>query len=88
MCDLYKEENAGNGTVSFSCYRKILHTNFNIRRKKLKKDTCNKCDSLYANLQNSNNISDKEKIENDLNVHQLQAKEAREAMNDDLRTAK
>ncbi|XP_039281706.1 uncharacterized protein LOC111064507 isoform X2 [Nilaparvata lugens] len=85
MYDLYKEENEGQRTVSFSWYRHIFYSHFNIKRKKLKKDTCNKCDELQTKMKfSSSSEHDKETLDD----HHREAELARKEMNSDFSKAK
>ncbi|XP_030765647.1 uncharacterized protein LOC115889720 [Sitophilus oryzae] len=83
MYNLYKLE--VNNPVSLSTYKKIFYSDFNITRKKLKKDTCNKCDTLSA-LSSSGNIDQYKKAE--FECHLKAAKAARDMMNNDFKLAK
>jgi hypothetical protein len=51
MYELYIEE-ADNDLVKFSFYKKMFLTRFNLQRKKLKKDTCSRCDCFELEIKN------------------------------------
>lgn len=44
MYNCYKDDYSEHERVSEATYKKVFYTNFNLRRKKLKKHTCNTCD--------------------------------------------
>ncbi|XP_072397898.1 uncharacterized protein [Diabrotica undecimpunctata] len=86
MYNLYKSEN--NSPVSFSYYRRIFYTEFNITRKPLKKDTCNKCDTFSAKSAASNIVSDVENFNQQHYEHLEAAEKARKQMKEDFNEAK
>ncbi|CAG9829886.1 unnamed protein product [Diabrotica balteata] len=86
MFNLYKEEHQD--SVSFSSYKRIFYDNFNLQRKRLKKDTCNKCDNFAVKIQSSTSEQEKKQFERLRDTHQDEAKAARNLMNSDLQKAK
>lgn len=85
MYKLYKEENEN--IVSLSSYRKIFLTEFNLKTKALKKDTCNRCDTLKAKLQSTNDNEELQRLNEEKNIHLLEAENARKQMEADLKGA-
>lgn len=71
---LYSEEAeaAGVPSVSYDKAKQIFLTKFNIRTKKLKKDTCNRCDSFNNQIKE---VSEKDKhqvaLDHDTNLQHL-----------------
>lgn len=47
-------------SASFEVMKKIFYSNFNLRCKTLKKDTCNKCDLLSMKIETANTQEEKE----------------------------
>lgn len=82
MYKLYKTENSV--PVSFSSYKRIFLNDFNLKLKKPKKDTCNKCDTFSAKIGNLLEGEEKTQVQNEHNLHLEEAKTARAAMNLDL----
>lgn len=83
---LYKEENANN-SISLSAYRKIFLTEFNLRTKSPKKDTCNKCDFYHTKIQNARNDEGKQLASSEHDIHLKEAEVARNSMKTDLANA-
>lgn len=54
MYDLYKIDTQN--PVSLSKYKEVFYSNFKLTRKKLNKDTCNFCDTIYIQISNSRNV--------------------------------
>lgn len=86
MYELYKGEYEN--VVSLSAYHKIFLTEFNLKTKSPRKDTCNKCDSYAAKIQNCTNAEEKQKLTSEDEIHKRQAELARARMNSDLALAK
>lgn len=87
MYSLYKSEHSN--PVSISYYRKIFYTQFNIKPKPLKKDTCNVCDAFAAAVgDKSKTDAEKEKLIEDHNEHIKKWRNAQEKMKADLQAAK
>lgn len=85
MYMLYKEENQN--CVSISTYRKIFLTEFNIKTKSPKKDTCNKCDTFVAKSQSTNSNEEIRLLKLEHDAHLLEAECARKQMEADLTEA-
>lgn len=85
MYKLYKIANLK--PVSFSSYKKIFLTKFNLRQKKPKKDTCNKCDTFSAKIKGLTNEEEKIKVQSEHDLHLQEAETARKEMNLDLEIA-
>lgn len=89
MFELYEQEYASGIKVSKSWYRHILCTHFNLRQKKLKKDTCKKCDEFNVKMKmTSVSEEDKQAFEKECNLHQSEAQNARNQMTQDIKMAK
>jgi hypothetical protein len=82
MYGLYKEE--VDNPVSQSKYNSIFYSEFNLKRKPLKKDTCSKCDSFKARLQSTNNEEEIKEISENHQAHLELAEEARLKFKNDL----
>ncbi|KAK5640934.1 hypothetical protein RI129_009481 [Pyrocoelia pectoralis] len=87
MYKLYNEETPKKDCVSFSSYRKIFLTEFNLRTKAPKKDTCNKCDTFQAKAQSTSSIEEKQLLKSEHDAHLLEAECARKQMEADLKEA-
>lgn len=87
MFRLYKEDNPNSKLVSFSTYRKIFLTEFNLRTKQPKKDTCNKCDTFSAKIVNAT-AEETETLKLNHDKHLEDAKLARDKMTEDMKKAK
>ena len=85
MYDLYKKEY--DNIVSFSKYKDIFLRNFNLRRKRIKKDTCNICDKLNAEIQSTNNEVGREQLKADHRIHVDKAEEAQKLLKQDMITS-
>ncbi|KAF2903456.1 hypothetical protein ILUMI_02728 [Ignelater luminosus] len=86
MYKLYTEENPTH--VSLSAYRKIFYKEFNLKTKIPKKDTCHKCGSYQAKIQNITfNKEVKQNVTSEHNRHLKEAELARKQMNSDLKIA-
>lgn len=82
----YKEETEK--PVSFQTYRRIFLTKFNLKFKKIKKDTCNTCDTYHSRFQNTLTNNEKEKIKEEHETHIKNWQEARNQMKNDMKMAK
>lgn len=85
MYNLYKNENVN--TVSFSSYKKIFLKDFNLKVKKPKNDTCNKCDTFNIKIKNSPEGEEKNKITLEHTLHLADQEKARAKMNSDIQIA-
>lgn len=74
--------------VSFQTYRRIFLTKFNLKFKKLKKDTCNTCDTYQSKIHNALTANEKEKLKEDHENHIKNWQEARNQMKNDMKKAK
>lgn len=85
MYDLYKNEVAE--PVSYSKYKALFYAKFNLKRKPLKKDTCNTCDMFIAQKPNvhGEKLVD---VNRQHDFHLNEAQLARDLMNEDLKRAK
>lgn len=75
--------------VKLSVFKKVFYDNFDLTRKKLKKDICLTCDTLHQEIKNENN--DKKKklmLQEKLNLHWLKAEEARNLLKEDINRSK
>ncbi|KAJ8875535.1 hypothetical protein PR048_023430 [Dryococelus australis] len=72
-----------NLSLSFSSYKKIFYSIFNLRCKPLKKDTCNVCDALNTQMKDHDAPDLRQKPKS----HQEVAEMARSEMNDDMKCA-
>lgn len=86
LYDMYVEKYSH--PVSFSSFRLIYHTNFNLRRKPLQKDTCSTCDSFECAKKGALNKTELDEITEKHNLHLSLASEAREMMTKDREDAK
>ncbi|XP_072154471.1 uncharacterized protein [Bemisia tabaci] len=86
MYNAYKAEVSK--PLSFSSYRRVFTTEFNLRRKPLKKDTCEKCDTYLCAMRSASTEEDREKATKEHQLHLSLAEEARNQMNADLKVAK
>lgn len=84
MYNLYKE--GSESPVSFSKYKDIFLRHFNLKRKPLKKDTCNTCDKLEV-LKNTGSLEEQNKFNLEKQNHLTLASEARNTMNTDRKRA-
>lgn len=85
LYQLYKEE--ANNPVSQSYYNNIFYTNFNLRFKKPKKDTCHKCDFFIIKI-NSSSGAEREIYEECHRIHLECAESLRSQMGRDIAAAK
>lgn len=86
MYSMYKEEHPDK-PVSISKYKQIFYSKFNLTRKALKKDTCNKCDSFSAQMQSATSEVHKEQIRLKHEEHLKVAEGAQTLMKEDLKRA-
>ena len=84
MYNLYKQESKF--PVSFSKYKDIFLTCFNLKRKPLKKDTCNRCDKLEV-LKTTGNNEEQNKYKLEKERHLSEADEARNLLNTNRKQA-
>lgn len=86
---LYCEEAqaAGIPSVSYDKAKQVFLTKFNLRTKKLKKDTCNRCDSFHNKIKEVSE-EDKHQIALDHDTHLQLAKSLQNLMKSDLCLAK
>lgn len=82
LYELYKEET--DDPVSQSKYNEIFYTNFNLKRKPLKKDTCSTCDSFKARLDSTNNEATKANIQDEHEEHLILVEKVREQFDKDM----
>lgn len=74
--------------VSFSAFRLIYHTNFNLRRKPLQKDTCSTCNSLECAKKAAVNEEKLKEVTAAHDLHLSLAGKARAMMDEDMKAAK
>lgn len=74
--------------VSFATLKHIFYTNFNLRCKPLKKDTCKKCDLLALEIKKCCVPEEKEQLILQRDLHQMRAEELRKQMSQDMARAK
>ncbi|KAK4887275.1 hypothetical protein RN001_003546 [Aquatica leii] len=74
--------------MSFASYKKPFLTEFNLKFKKTKKDTCNKCDTYAAKIKNLHEGNEKEIASLEHKMHLEEAEKARNSMNIDLKNAR
>ncbi|CAG9771476.1 unnamed protein product [Ceutorhynchus assimilis] len=74
--------------VSITKYKQIFYSKFNLRTKELKKDTCNKCDSLKMKIENEKNDEKKRELTEQHKQHLDEAENAQALRREDFRTAK
>lgn len=91
--DLYKYEHTlkygeERKCASFSSLKKIFCSKFNFKCKKLKKDTCNKCDMYEIKTRNAKTEEEKEKATEEHTQHLERAKNLRNQMNIDFERAR
>ncbi|CAG9573071.1 unnamed protein product [Danaus chrysippus] len=70
--------------VSKAMYTKLFYTNFNLKRAPLKKDTCNKCDTLQAKLTHCKTTEEKTAIDTEREEHCRKWEQARHVMKTDF----
>lgn len=85
LYQLYKAE--ANNPVSQSYYNNIFYTNFNLRFKKPKKDTCHKCDFFDIKIKSSTGV-EREIYEECHRIHLECAEFLRSQMERDIAAAK
>lgn len=74
--------------LSFATLKRVFYTNFNLRCKSLKKDTCKKCDSLALEIKTYCVPEEKELLIQQRDIHQMRAEDLRNQMSCDLARAK
>lgn len=72
--------------ASIGTLKSIFHKFFNLRCKTLKKDTCNKCDTLHIKLANATE-TEAAKFQREKQEHLERAETLRKTMNEDLKKA-
>ncbi|KAL0822827.1 hypothetical protein ABMA28_004824 [Loxostege sticticalis] len=92
LYELYLEKHkevyeAAKAPVSFNTLKKIFFTNFNLRCKSLKKDTCSRCDAFNNKIKNCTDEG-QEKLKEERLKHLKRAEDLRENMKKDLLKAK
>ncbi|XP_054270345.1 uncharacterized protein LOC128991468 [Macrosteles quadrilineatus] len=87
MYELYVDGRSQNEVVSLSSFKKVFYTNYNLKFKSLKKDTCNKCDMFVAKLKSTQNEEEESKIQKEYDEHKLAAKTAMNRIKSDLKSA-
>lgn len=86
---MYKKYKAdAENPVSFVSYRRIFFSEFNLKFKPLKKDTCNTCDTFKAHIINTSDAEQKEKLIAEHELHIKKWQDARQKMNEDMLKAK
>lgn len=85
MYDMYKAEYPN--PVSLSKYRDVFYKKFNLQRKQLKKDTCNKCDTLVTKASSATSAELKQDLEKQHKDHLDDANKAQFLMKEDLKRA-
>lgn len=85
LYQLYKEE--ANNPVNQSYYNNIFYTDFNLRFKKPKKDTCHKCDLFNIKIKSSSG-AEREMYEECHRIHLECAESLRSQMRRDIAAAK
>jgi len=91
MHRLYQDQQhiSGNIAVSLSKYKQVFYTEFNLKFKKPKKDTCNKCDNFYIQLEaHKDQPEEYKKVVVLRDEHQGLAKYARDMLKDERQAAK
>ncbi|KAF9412137.1 hypothetical protein HW555_009267 [Spodoptera exigua] len=84
MYDLYCEHVGEAEKVSKAMYTKLFYTYFNLKRAPLKKDTCNKCDTLQAKLTHCKTAEEKIAIDTEREEHCRKWEQARHKMKADF----
>ncbi|XP_028167675.1 uncharacterized protein LOC114358018 [Ostrinia furnacalis] len=74
--------------VSFSTLKRIFYDNFNLRCKSLRKDTCNKCDTLSIKIKNCTSDVERKQYQEEKEIHLKRAEELRRDMKEDMMKAK
>lgn len=86
MYKLYCDETEN--PVSQTLYKKIFYSKFNLKRKPLKKDTCNVCDTLVNQKQNETTVALRDEAEKKHKAHLELAEFARNKMKEQFEGAK
>lgn len=86
MYELYCKEDRP--FVSFAVYKKILYKNFNLRRKRPSKDTCNICDRFAAKIKMEQSVEHLRQLKDDHEKHLKLAETARYHLKQDMQRAK
>ncbi|CAH2217449.1 jg19649 [Pararge aegeria aegeria] len=87
--DIYTKEHAemygiDRKCASFATLKKIFYADFNLKCKKLKKDTCNKCDQLFNQISNAKTEQEQEDAKTERLKHLERAEMLRNQMNQDF----
>jgi len=86
MYDLYKDKTVK--PVSFAMYKKVFYSDFNLRFKQAKKDTCKKCDEFKVLSEGKGKTADElNAVKREHEVHLRAADEALQQMKTDLKLA-
>lgn len=86
MYEMYSQEIEN--PVSITTYKKIFYSNFNLRTKTLKKDTCNICDSLKMQIDNEKIDEKKQELTEKHRKHIEEAENAQRLRREDFKIAK
>lgn len=86
MYEMYSKE--FENPVSITKYKNIFYSNFNLRTKTLKKDTCNICDSLKMQIDNEKIDEKKQELTEKHRKHIKEAENAQHLRREDFKTAK
>ncbi|CAH1107459.1 unnamed protein product [Psylliodes chrysocephalus] len=86
MYEMYSQEIEN--SVSITTYKKIFYSNFNLRTKTLKKDTCNICDSLKMQIDNEKIDEKKQELTEKHRKHIEEAENAQRLRREDFKIAK
>lgn len=86
MYEVYCSEE--NSPVSLASYKRIFYGRFNLKVKAIKKDTCNLCDSLKAQIGNEKDLTKTEDLKAKHNEHIELAGEAQRLRREDFEKAK
>lgn len=86
MYNVYCKEN--DKPVSLAMYKKVFLNKFHLKRKPLKKDTCNVCDRMVIQKNNASTAELQQAAEEKHNKHLEMAEYARQLMNKQFKDAK
>lgn len=86
MYEIYSKEYEQ--PVSFTKYKEIFYSNFNLRTKTLKKDTCNLCDSLKMQINNETDNVKKQELTEKHRRHLDEAETAQTLRREDFKKAR
>lgn len=88
IIEMYKEEYKDNNRVSDASFKNIFYSEFNLKTASLKKDTCNFCDKINAQMVNESTVSKKEELKKIHHDHLIKAEEAQKLLQADLKYAR